>query len=74
MNLEVVLSVRAYPVKFWGGGDLKQSESIFGLSAFCRVPKLFPDVRAHCIVVLAFKNGHANRRLKPAGKVLIKQE
>ena len=37
----------------------KQSESVFGLSAFCCVLKLFPDVRAHCIV-LAFKNGHAN--------------
>ena len=43
------------------GGNPKQSESIFGLSAFCLVLKLFPDVRAHCIVVLAFKNGHANR-------------
>ena len=37
----------------------KQSESVFGLSTFCRVLKLFPDVRTRCIVVLAFKNGHA---------------
>ena len=40
--------------------NLKQSESVFGLSAFCRVLKLFPDVLAGCIVVLAFKNVHAN--------------
>ena len=33
--------------------NLKQSESVFGLSAFCRV---LPDVLARCIVVLAFKN------------------
>ena len=55
---------------FHGGGKIwwffkyfypKQSKSLFGLSAFCRVLKLFPDVRARCIVVLAFKNGHANR-------------
>ena len=37
----------------------KQSKSLFGLSAFCRILKLFLDVRARCIV-LAFKNGHAN--------------
>ena len=36
----------------------KQSETVFGLSAICRVLKLFPDVRARCIVVLAFKKGH----------------
>ena len=40
----------------------KQSESVFGLSAFCCSLKLFPNVRgARCIVVLAFKNGHTNR-------------
>ena len=36
------------------------SESVLGLTAFCCVLKLFPDVHARCIVVLAFKNGHAN--------------
>ena len=39
----------------------KPSVSIFGLSTFCRVLKSFPDVRVRCIV-LALKNGHANRR------------
>ena len=39
----------------------KQSKSIYGLSAFYRVLKLFPDVRTSCIVVLASENGHANR-------------
>ena len=38
----------------------KQSESVFGLSAFCRILKLLPDVHARYIVVLAFKNGHAS--------------
>ena len=38
----------------------KQSESVFGLSTFSRVLRLFPDVRVCCIVVLAFTNGHAN--------------
>ena len=38
----------------------KQHESIFGLSAFCCILKLFLDVLAHCIV-LAFQNGHMNR-------------
>ena len=51
----------------------KQSEPLFGLSAFCRVLKLFPDVHSHCIVVLAFKNGHANRH-HSRKKVSLKQE
>ena len=35
------------------GERTKKTEAI-GLSAFCRVLKLFPDVRVHCIV-LTFK-------------------
>ena len=51
----------------------KQSESIFGLSMFCRVLKLFPDVLVRCIV-LAFKNGHTNRHHHSRKKVSMKQE
>ena len=52
----------------------KQSEPVFDLSAFCHVLKLFLDVLARCIVVLAFKNGHTNRHQSLAEKVLMKQE
>ena len=41
--------------------EKQQSKSVFCLSQFCCVLKLFPDLLARYIVVLAFKNGHANR-------------
>ena len=50
----------------------KQSESVFGLAAFCLVLKLFPDVLARCIVVLVLKNGHANRHVS-SEKVTVKR-
>ena len=50
----------------------KKSESVFGLSTFCRVLKLFPDVLARCIALALKKWPH--KQASFVGKVSMKQE